>query len=112
MVETKYGGRERRRFFRLEYPADDRPILRIGKNTFEVVDISERGIRFLNKRNVQFSDWVKGIVSFRDGVTMDFEGKIVWESGGKLGVHIIITPIPAERILQEQRRLIAKKKTT
>ena len=112
MIETKDGGRERRRFFRLEYPSNDRPLLKIGKNTFEVVDISERGIRFLNERNVQFSDWVRGIVIFRDGVTMDFEGKIVWELGGALGVHIIITPIPAERILQEQRYLIAKKEKT
>jgi hypothetical protein len=112
MIETKYGGPERRRFFRLEYPPDDRPLLKIGKNTFEVVDISERGVRFLNEESIQFADWVRGIVIFRDGVTIDFEGKIVWEYGGKLGLQIIITPIPPARILQEQRYLIAKKETT
>ena len=114
MIETKDKDRvpERRRFFRLRYPPDARPLLRIGKNTFEVVDISERGIGFLNERNVQFSDWVKGSITFRDGVTMDVEGKIVWEHDGKLGVDIIITPIPPARVLQEQRHLIATKKST
>ena len=66
------------------------------------------GIRFINDKNARFAEWVKGTITFHDGVSLDVEGKIVWEYGNELAVQIVIAPIPPARVLQEQRHLIAK----
>ena len=42
---------EKRKYFRIEYPASIRPILKIRKHEFEVVDISEKGVRFSIKKD-------------------------------------------------------------
>ena len=110
MTEKDYGGPERRRYFRLEYPPNECPQLRIGKKTFRIVDISERGIRFVNDINARFAEWVRGVIIFQDGVSLEIEGKIVREHGDELAVQIVIAPIPPARVLQEQRYLIAKER--
>ena len=110
MTAKDYGGPERRRYFRLEYPPDERPELIIGKKTFQVLDISERGVRFVNDEDARFAEWVKGTITFHDGVSIEVEGKIVWEHADEMGIQISIAPIPPGRVLQEQRYLIAKEK--
>ena len=110
MTDKNPGGRERRRYFRLEYPPDERPELKIGKKTFQVLDVSERGVRFINDKDARFAEWIKGTITFHDGVSMEIEGKIVWECGDELGLQIVVMPIPPARVLQEQRYLIAKEK--
>ena len=37
---------QQRSFFRLEYPAGARPSFVSGKRSFDVIDISEKGLRF------------------------------------------------------------------
>ena len=110
MGENKYPGPDRRKYFRIEYPPEARPLLTIGKKTFPVMDISEKGIRFLNDKQAKFADWVKGVLTFHDGDALEFEGKIVWERGGELGVQIVVTPIPPARVFAEQRYLVSREK--
>ncbi|HNR12237.1 MAG TPA: PilZ domain-containing protein [Thermodesulfobacteriota bacterium] len=110
MEQRQGGGPQARKYFRLEYPPDDHPTVRIGKNTFSILDLSERGIRISNPKQVRFAEWIRGKITFFDGESVDFEGKIIWESNDELGILIVVTPIPIARIMKEQQRLIAREK--
>ena len=72
-----YSGEDRRRYFRVEYPSEDRPQLKVGDTMFDVLDISERGLRFTAPEGAKFGEWVKGFITFHDQKTMEVEGKIV-----------------------------------
>jgi hypothetical protein len=105
MKNKDYNGAERRAYFRVNYPSTERPILRIGKNEFEVIDISERGLRFWNNQNIKLPEWARGTIIFHNNNSLNVEGKIVWEYENGIGVKLI-TSIPYTRILEEQRYLI------
>jgi hypothetical protein len=104
----------RRDHYRISYEAGQRPILRIeapsleltGEHEFDVLDISEQGIRFLNDRNVHFRDTVQGALVFIDNDTVMIEGQIVRETGAQLSLKLS-SPIPFKSIIKEQRRIIS-----
>ncbi|MEE8573908.1 MAG: PilZ domain-containing protein [Thermodesulfobacteriota bacterium] len=105
---------DRRKHFRLAYPVEDRPTVKIDASTFyaipgpggtfEVVDISERGIRFLASGGM-VPDLVKGSVSINDNEPIEFTGSVVRTGGSEVCLHIEES-IPARLIAREQRRLI------
>lgn len=105
MGEKKDGNEERRRYYRIEYPAPMRPTLKIRKHEFQVLDISEKGVRFLKDKQVRFGRWVSGEVTFYDGQTMIIEGKIVRNQENNIGLFLTIKAIPYSKILSEQRLL-------
>ncbi len=97
---------EKRRNFRIVYPTTSiRPTLKIRKHTFEIVDISEKGIKFIADKKVKFGRWVTGEVTFYDAQTVNIEGKIAWQQGENIGMFLTIKSIPYPRILSEQRLL-------
>ncbi len=96
---------EKRRYFRIEYPASIRPILKIRKHEFEVVDISEKGIRFSADKEIKFGRWVTGNVTFNDGQAIGIEGRIAWKRKESVGMFLTVKPIPYPKILSEQRLL-------
>ena len=96
---------EKRRYYRIEYPALLRPTLKIRKYEFEVVNISEKGVMFLGDKKIKFARWVNGEVTFYDGQCIGVEGKIVWKYEGNVGMFLIIKSIPYAKILSEQRLL-------
>lgn len=96
---------EKRRYYRVEYPPSLRPILKIRKHQFEVLDISEKGIKFLTGEKIKFGRWVSGRVTFYDGETLPIEGKIVREHENNIGLFLTIKAIPYSKILSEQRLL-------
>jgi len=104
----------RRDFFRIVYEPSQRPLLRIeapsleltGEHEFEVLDISEKGIRFLNDQNVHFSETVQGEIVFVDGETVPIEGHIVRGKGSQLSLKLSAA-IPFKSVVKEQRRIIA-----
>ena len=103
----------RRGHYRISYEAGQRPTLRIeapsleltGEHEFDVLDISEQGVRFQNDQNVHFSDTVRGEIVFIDGETVMIEGQIVRETGAQLSLKLL-SPIPFKSIIKEQRRII------
>jgi len=107
----------RRDFFRIVYEPSQRPLLRIdapsleltGEHEFEVLDISEKGIRFLNDRNVHFSETVQGELVFVDGEAVLIEGQIVREKGSQLSLKLSES-IPFKAVVKEQRRIITDKR--
>ena len=105
MSEKKMGNQERRRYYRIEYPASMRPILKIRKHEFEVVNISEKGVMFLADKKIKFGRWVSGEVTFYDGQTVGIEGKIVRKYENNIGMFLTIKSIQYSKILSEQRLL-------
>ena len=91
--------------FRIEYPASIRPTLKIRKHEFEVVDISEKGVRFSADKKIKFGRWVTGNITFYDGQVVGVEGKIAWKREQTIGMFLTVKSIPYQKILSEQRLL-------
>ncbi len=95
---------EKRNFVRLVYPPDKRPVLTVGENSFEVLNICKTGLKFLNHMEKGISKQVFGKVNFQNGGSIKINGKIRWESGREIG--LFVTSIPAFIIKQEIRTFI------
>lgn len=99
-------GPEKRDFVRLVYPPDKRPVLVVGDNSFEVLNICETGIKFLNHMEKPFGKQVFGKITFKNGGSIKINGKIRWEGGREIGMFV--TRIPAFVIKQEIRTFIRR----
>jgi hypothetical protein len=97
-------GPEKRDLVRLVYPPDKRPILTVGKNSFEVLNICETGLKFLNHMEKPFGKQVFGNISFQNGGSLKINGSIRWEGGREIG--LFVSRIPAFVIKQEIRAFI------
>lgn len=71
------------------------------------MEVSEKGLRFLNDKEVKLAEWVRGTILFHDGELLDLEGRTVRKEGDEIALNLI-TPIPFARILKEQRFVITK----
>jgi PilZ domain-containing protein len=105
MGSNEYGGPERRKYFRVEYPPDEGPKLIIRSHKMDVLNVSERGICFVNHKKVKLAKSLSGKLEFRDGESFTVEAKVVWKKDDMVGVRLII-PIPYARIIKEQRYLL------
>jgi hypothetical protein len=105
MESQKFDGLDQRKYFRVKYPPNDRPILRVGTHSYEVLDISERGLKFASDQEAKFAEWVRGTLIFSDRESLVVEGRIIWKKEAQIGLKLA-TPISYIRILKEQRSLI------
>jgi len=97
--------REKRSYIRIVYHPGKRPRLNASSNTFEVTDISEGGIRFLNDADIELPETIKGTLTFLDDETIDIDGKIEWQQNQEVGISLKFM-IPAVTIEKEQRHII------
>lgn len=102
-------GRDRREHYRIVYPSRARPKLTVGETHYWVVDMCERGLRFLHPQadSLEVGQTVRGTVLFADGSSMAVEGEVMRVGTGEAVLHLAV-PVPAARILQEQRHLISR----
>ena len=91
---NRYEGPERRQYPRTVFDSEDRPRLKIGVQEFEIIDISEKGVRFVNDKKVNSAGWINGTIIFPDSKSIDIDGIIVRQESGNLGLHLI-SPIDA-----------------
>ena len=105
MKKIQYEGSERRTYFRILYRLENRPKLKIGRNEFEVADISEGGMRLARKKEVGLDQKVRGTATFLCGESIAVEGKIVWEKNGELGL-LLEHLIPAAVMEKEKKHVI------
>jgi len=89
-----YAGIEKREHTRRFFLAGQRPTIRIGPQEFDVIDISERGVRFVNDKKITQQGWVKGTTVFTDKVPIDVDGVIVRDEDGDMGLHLVAPLIP------------------
>jgi hypothetical protein len=104
MENNKYTRENKREHFRVRYPISCRPGLRLLNCLFEVIDISEHGIRFSgNKINqLQAEMEVMATVTFNDGSSLKVKGRIL-RVDKEVAVMYIAESIPFGRIMAEQR---------
>ena len=104
---------QKRRFFRLNYPPNDRPILTLKGTRFLAIDVSEEGARF-SLVDVKVSQLREGMTI--DG-TLDFSGRGIFSISGTI-IRInedsaaikFKKMLPLSHIMAEQRYLIQKYK--
>jgi hypothetical protein len=105
MTETEFAGSERRSYFRILYKPTKRPKLSVDKNEFEIADISEGGIRFINEREVDLGQQMRGTATFLMGESVDIEGDIVWKQDGEIGL-LLKSFIPPAMMEKEKQFVI------
>ena len=88
-MEKDYAGIEKRAHIRRFFAAEHRPTIRIGFQEFDVIDISERGVRFINDKKVTQQGWVNGTIVFPGRGPIDVDGVIVREDNGDMGLHLV-----------------------
>jgi hypothetical protein len=107
----KYEGIERRKYPRTEYFNIEGPKLKIGKHKFEVLDISQRGLKFLNDKEVNLSEYISGKLTLLCGESIDIEGSPIWEQDDDFGLYLK-NHIPSDIIQKEalyiQEQLLSK----
>lgn len=94
----------KRAYYRVRYPIACRPNLAMLNSVYEVIDISEHGIRFFGNDVSRFhSDMeIQAILTFNDGSSLGIKGKII-RIDKKNAVMHLQDCIPFGRIVAEQR---------
>ncbi len=106
-----------RECYRIIYEPEQTPHLTIryqpGSNVeyeFKVLDISENGIKFLNDKNLNLQEKIKGELSFPDGETFQINGDIIRKQNAQVILNLK-SPIPYYKIIREQQGLLRKSKS-
>jgi len=103
----KQPDREQRAYYRVCYPRAARPILKIGSDCYEVIELSEGGLRFDHRdRSLEDDTEVQGIICFPDGEQQEIEGAVIRRYGSETAV-MLTRGITFGRIIQEQRHVLS-----
>lgn len=107
--ETKGMTENQRQFVRIYYPLDfpkkHLPELIIHYRAYQLLDISETGIRFFVPRmNLLPDDILKGAIKFLDESVIEFSGVVVRRTKDQIALKLIVG-IPYSYIASEQVRL-------
>ena len=99
----------RRALYRIVYPLSERPTLELGQSLHDVVDCSERGVRYeLNHQKIPaIGAHAEGVLHFPRGVSVRVEGTILRAMRGVV-VLALAPPLPFGEIIAEQRYLRSK----
>lgn len=94
---------QRRAFFRLRYPRNERPRAKIQDRDFRICEISEEGTRilFTNSHPVSRGIAIKGTIRFHDGVEIQIEGRVLRLDGDELVAQLTKGP-DLKRMTAEQ----------
>jgi hypothetical protein len=97
----------RRALYRIVYPVDERPIFEIGSFVYEVIDCSERGVRYeiKDRRVPELGTPLGGTLLFRRGAEVEITGEVIRTREGTVVLILDAPGIPFSDILAEQRYL-------
>jgi hypothetical protein len=100
----------RRALYRVVYPLTERPVLEIGRFTYEVIDCSERGLQYevKNRRVPAIGTPLGGTLVFRRGESLELTGEVIRTRKGAVALALDTPGIPFAEILAEQRHLRAR----
>ncbi len=98
---------QRRQLYRIVYPLKARPRIQLGEESFAVIDLCERGIRFLHSGALGFKmgEEVQATVHFADGSSVEIQGSVMRVQDNQTVLHLGV-PISPAKVLQEQRYLL------
>lgn len=99
--------KNKREFYRIRYPLSCRPRLILLDKEYEVIETSEKGVKFLHKKfhEFQIGLTVGFTITFHDDESLDLEGKILRVDENVVVVYLS-EEIPFRRIALEQRHII------
>ena len=97
---------DRRQNYRIIYPEAYHPSLVIRNIPFEIIDLSETGLRFKLKENVKLpGDLFHAEVKLHDESNVEILGRIIRISGQHAAMFMVVKKIPYQIILSEQAYL-------
>lgn len=96
----------RRELYRIVYPLLERPTFEVGRNSYDVVDCSEQGLRYeINGRRAPtVGAQLGGTLQFRRGGKVSITGEVIRVADGTV-VLALDPPLSFADILAEQRYL-------
>jgi len=80
---------ERRQHPRRVCSPENGATLRINKVDYQVVDISEGGLRFVNNGKMKLTGWVSGRLTVGNRRPIDIDGIIVRNRENEIGIHLV-----------------------
>ena len=91
---------------RIQYPTAARPSLLVDGGAYEVLDISERGVRFRVGDDValEVGDTISGRVRFRRTGVVDVKGTVLRIVGREVAARLEVG-VPLKVVIEEQRYL-------
>jgi c-di-GMP-binding flagellar brake protein YcgR len=94
----------RRAHYRILYPLAARPKLLIEGYTYEVLDISEGGLRYRTGPHAapNIGESFRGTVRVRRGEMIHTHGNVVRHANGEVAARLVVG-IPFQTIMEEQR---------
>ena len=108
--ETPRDASERRRYFRLRYPVDQRPTLRIDDVTYALAEVSEYGLRFCDPGDFNAPEGpIRAELVFRDGHVVVVDEAVILRSQGKTGREVVLLTngeVTFHRMMVEQRGVV------
>jgi len=99
-----YTGEQKRAFFRVVYPTGKRPVLMYAGRPYEIIDLCEQGVKFINKYGRIRDDMVRATIRFRDGESVEVVGKVHRVDHDQV-VLLLIIGVPYKVIHKEQLAL-------
>jgi hypothetical protein len=102
MADNNYQGQERRNSFRLTFPPDQSPRIKINGMNYAVIDMAENGIRFYNPLHQRMPEGpLAAQVEFQDGEQIKVTARVLRYE--PLMVTVFLNQgIPLQRMLAEQ----------
>jgi hypothetical protein len=103
MTTSQKPATERRQYYRLMYPQELAPEVVILGTTFRVLDIAEKGMRFLKDFYVRMDTGqsIRGVLIFQDLSKFEFQGYIL-RVVNREAVVIFLKNLPYQKIMSEQ----------
>ena len=109
MINEKNNSTERRQAYRIVYPKDYHPSLIIRDKEFDILDLSETGLRFKLLESVKLpGDLFHAKVKIHDGSSIEILGRIIRIAGDQAAMFMVVKKIPYQIILSEQAYLRQK----
>lgn len=106
MLGNKMGYRFERAYYRLVYPLAFRPTFVVGGAKFQVVDLSEQGIRYVHPGPSRPNPGVavEGLVRLPTGEEVEVEGTVVRVEAPQVAL-VLSRGVPFGLMLDQQRYL-------
>ena len=99
-------GRDRRSYFRVQYPEEYRPKITIRGIDYTIIDICEIGIRFHNPMNNKLpGDIFQAVVTLHDQDVINIVGRVIRVFDAEAAMMMTIRGIPYRKIISEQAYL-------
>ena len=106
MSDSNNQNDDRRQNYRIIYPETYHPNLIIRNIEFDIMDLSETGVRFKLKENVKLpGDLFHAEVKLHDDSNVEVLGRIIRISGQHAAMFMVVKKIPYQIVLAEQAYL-------